>query len=241
MLAFMLFPHEAGSFSEAIFDVVLLAAVSTPLIYVWVIKPFVTDRNVALAQIAHLAHTDPLTQLANRRVISSYLEKILSGSVRHRYHGGLLLLDLDGFKLVNDVYGHSAGDAVLIEIAKRLQSVVRGEDVVGRLGGDEFVVLVNCLDADEPTARGKASLIAKKLIALVNVPIDFNNKTVQVGASIGIRLLGSENLDAETAITQADGAMYLAKQAGGGRAVFFSRSKKCVENQRHGFGSRIRD
>lgn len=223
MLVLRAIPHESSSFSEAVLDTVLLAVLSTPPIYIWVIKPFVIARDEALAQISQLAHVDPLTQLANRRLLSKHLERVVAGIVRHKVYGALLLLDLDGFKLINDVHGHDAGDVVLVEIAKRMQSITRPEDIVVRLGGDEFVVLVSHLDVDKRVAHDKASLIGNKLINRVNKPIDFNGKTLHVGASIGIRLLGFEKLNTETAISEADIALYRAKQAGKGCVVFFEK------------------
>jgi len=224
MLTLWIVPHGMSAYSEAVFDVLLLTLLSIPPIYVWVIKPFVIARDASLAQIDHLAHTDPLTQLANRRLLLRYLGKFLSSSLRHKFHGGLLLMDLDGFKLVNDVHGHDAGDAVLVEIAQRLQSDVRSEDVVARLGGDEFAVLLGYLDADKQIAHDKALGIAEKLISLVSQPFYFDGGTLRVGASIGVRLLGFEDLDTETALREADIAMYRAKQAGGGCAVIFGKS-----------------
>lgn len=218
LLGFM--PHAANAYLVAGFDVAALATLSTPLIYFWVIRPFVTARDEALAQVNHLAHVDPLTQIANRRLLWNYLEKDIASSGRHKCYGGLLLLDLDGFKRVNDTQGHGAGDAVLIEVAGRLQSITRTEDVVGRLGGDEFVVLINRLDSDEQTARAKVLQVANKLIALVKEPILYQGKMLQVGASIGIRLLGFEKVDPEVALREADTAMYNAKQTGRARAVF---------------------
>ena len=223
MLVFRAIPHEADTYSEAVFDTALLAVLSIPAIYLWVIKPFVHARDEALAQISQLAHVDPLTRLANRRLLSNHLEKAVAGSVRHKDHGAVLLMDLDRFKPVNDSHGHEAGDAVLVEIAERLRSIVRSDDVIGRLGGDEFVVLIHRLGADERVAREKASQIAEKLLNSVDTPLDFNGKTLHVGASIGIRLLGFEELDMETAIREADIAMYRAKKAGRGCAVFFEK------------------
>ena len=223
MLVLRVIPHEAGTYSVAVLDTALLAVLSIPAIYIWVIKPFVDARDEALSQISHLALTDPLTQLANRRLISKHLGKIIAGSVRHKDHGAVLLIDLDGFKPVNDSHGHETGDAVLVEIAERLRSIVRSEDVVGRLGGDEFVVLIHRLGADERIAHDRALRIAEKLINTINKTFDFNGKTLHVGASIGIRLLGFEELDTETAISEADIAMYRAKEAGRGRAVFFEK------------------
>jgi len=221
MLFLGVVPLGVSIYSEAVLDLVLLALLSTPLIYIWVINPFVTARDEALDQIKHLAHTDSLTQLPNRRLLSIHLEKIIAGAVRHKVRGAALVMDLDGFKDVNDIHGHDAGDAVLVEIAKRLRSNTRSEDVAGRLGGDEFFILVQHLDGDERTARDTALWVAEKLVNVVKKPIDFNGTMLNVGASIGIRLLGFEELDTKTVIREADIAMYRAKQAGKGCAVFF--------------------
>jgi two-component system, cell cycle response regulator len=223
MLLFRMLPYAAGTYAEAMLDTLFLTAVSIPAIYIWVIKPFVDARDEALAQISHLALTDPLTQLANRRLITNHLSTMIASSVRHRDHGAVLLIDLDDFKNVNDRYGHEAGDAVLVEIAKRLKSIIRSEDVVGRLGGDEFIILLQHLGTDETTAHESLLRLAEKLISKVNVPIAYHNKTIHVGASIGIRLLGFEQLDSESAIGEADRAMYRAKATGRGRAVFFKK------------------
>jgi len=221
MLLLRLLPFEAGTYSEAILDTVFLTAVTIPAIYLWVIKPFVDARDEALAQINHLAMTDPVTQLANRRLIATHLGNMIASGVRHREHGAVLLIDLDGFKDVNDRYGHEAGDAVLVEVAKRLKSIFRSEDVVGRLGGDEFIILLQHIGAEESTARDSLQRLAGKLISKISVPFAYNNKTIHVGASIGIRLLGFELLDSETVIAEADRAMYRAKAAGRGRAEFY--------------------
>ena len=223
MLVLGAVPHEANAWAEAVIDTVSLLTLSIPAIYWWVIKPFVLAREEALAQVSHLAHIDPLTQLANRRLLLQHLEKAVARTVRHKIVGALLLLDLDRFKPVNDVYGHDAGDAVLVAFATRMLSITRAEDVVARLGGDEFVVLVSYLDDDERLARDKALLVANSLIELASNPFDFDGKTLHVGASIGIRLLDSDYVDPETAISEADSAMYRAKQAGRGCAVFFEK------------------
>jgi len=223
MLVLWIVPHELNKYSEALVDAVLLVVLSTPAIYMWVIKPFVNARDEALSQISYLAHVDPLTRLANRRLLSKHLEKIVADGVRHKDHGAALLIDLDGFKPVNDIYGHETGDAVLVEIAERLRAIVRSEDVVGRLGGDEFIVLLHRLGADEREARAKVQRISEKLIDSVKIPFEISDKKLYIGASIGIRFLYLEELDADTVIREADIAMYQAKQAGGGCAVFFEK------------------
>jgi len=214
-------PHGADLYSEAVFDTVMLSVLSIPAIYLWVIKPFVNARDVTLAQFSHLALTDPLTELANRRHITKQLDKLITANIRHQDRGAVLLIDLDGFKPVNDRYGHEAGDAVLVEVAKRLQSIVRSEDNVGRLGGDEFIVLLHRLGADERLAHNRALRVAETLIHTISKPLVFNGETLQVGASIGIRLLGIVEQNSEVAIKEADNAMYSAKESGRGCAVFF--------------------
>lgn len=221
MLCVTAIEYEMDLYSRALLDTVMLVVLSVPAIYFWVIKPFVEAREEALGEIRRLAFTDPLTHLANRRLIATHLGKAIAGSVRHKDYGAVLLIDLDGFKPVNDTYGHEAGDTILVEFAERLRSAVRSEDVVGRLGGDEFVVLVHRLGADKQLANDKAMKLVGKLIDVVNRPFVFDGKTLQVGASIGIRLLGLEQMDTETAIREADMAMYRAKQTGKGRAVIF--------------------
>jgi len=221
MLALALIPFEIEKYTEAVLDVTLLAVLSTPFIYLWVIKPYVDARDEALVQISNLAFTDPLTQLANRRHLLIHLKRIIAGSVRHKIYGALLAIDLDGFKRVNDTYGHDAGDAVLVEIARRFSSSLRSEDVAGRMGGDEFVILVDHIDADEQCAQSKVLQIADKLIHIANIPFAFNGNNLHVGASIGIFMFGFEHLDADEAISKADIAMYRAKKIGKGCAIFF--------------------
>lgn len=213
--------YDISPYIENMIDTALLALLSAPAIYFWIIKPFVTARDEAISQINHLAYIDPLTQLANRRLLSEHLQKAVASIIRHKVYGALMLLDLDRFKPVNDEYGHDVGDEVLIEIAKRMESITRSDDVVARLGGDEFIIYISHLDADRQNAHDRAFRIANKLIKLVSQPIHYHNKDIYVGASIGIRLLGFEELNPEAAIHEADIAMYQAKDAGRGRAVFF--------------------
>jgi len=226
MLMLRSIPHELGLYSEAALDTAFLVLMSTPAIYIWIIRPFVKARDESLAQLNKLALTDPLTKVANRRLISKHLDKILAGCIRHKEYGAVLVLDLDGFKPVNDNYGHEAGDALLVEISARLQSTARSEDTVGRLGGDEFVVLINRLAADERVARDIVLRITKNILNMINKPFDFNGKMLHVGASIGVRLLGIEESDSETLLREADIAMYRAKEAGKGCVNFFEEQNR---------------
>jgi len=222
MLAFGVLGYEKHSiYIQAGTDILVLVVFSTPLIYKLVITPFVKARDQALEQLNYLAQTDPLTRLPNRRSIFTELEKFIASTVRHKYYGAVLLLDLDGFKEINDEYGHAAGDEVLTVVAERLRSRVRVDEVIGRLGGDEFVLLINNLDAQEQAARDKVINIGEQLVALISKPIAYRNVQLFIGVSIGIRLFGVSEIDTEVAIKDADTAMYRAKQSGKGRCHVF--------------------
>lgn len=223
MLAFGVLGYETHSiYVQAATDIAILVIFSTPLIYMLVITPFVKARDQALEQLNYLAQTDPLTKLPNRRNIFNELEKFIASTVRHKFYGAVLLLDLDGFKEINDEYGHATGDEVLSAVAERLRSRVRVDEIVGRLGGDEFILLISNLDTNEAAARDKVKNIAAQMVALISQPIECRDKQVAVGVSIGIRIFGVTEIDTETAIKDADSAMYRAKQSGRGRYVIFS-------------------
>ena len=223
MLVLQAIPARTGIYSLALLDVVLLAAMTTPVLYLWVIKPFVKARDETLAQLNELAANDPLTRLANRRVLLEHLERVIPGSAKHRIPAAVLLIDLDEFKQINDVHGHDIGDAVLVETARRIQSITRSEDLASRLGGDEFILVINRLDPDKQLAGKAAMRTAERLIKLIGSPVVVGDQTLHVQASIGIRLLGFEESDSQTALGEADAAMYRAKQAGKGSAILFKK------------------
>jgi diguanylate cyclase (GGDEF)-like protein len=224
MLVFSAVPHEMGTSTEALLDAALLVALSTPFIYSSVIKPFAMARDEAINRVSYLAYHDPLTNLSNRRFLTEYLDKGLANCARHRGYGALMLIDLDNFKGVNDSYGHEAGDAVLIEIGKRLQAVTRKGDLVSRLGGDEFVIALLKLDEDLEAARDKASRLAIKLRGILEKPIPYESNLLRVDSSIGIRLIGAREEGVHAVIRDADYAMYRAKCAGKGQIVFFEET-----------------
>ncbi|MBV5322683.1 MAG: GGDEF domain-containing protein [Ilumatobacteraceae bacterium] len=121
----------------------------------------------------------------------------------------MMFLDLDGFKLVNDRWGHEIGDQVLKTVATRLLGLLRTSDTVARLGGDEFVILL-----DNPESREKVAMIASRVIADVNVPMLFDGKTAHVGTSLGIAIFQNDGMLAAELLKKADDAMYAAKAAG---------------------------
>jgi diguanylate cyclase (GGDEF)-like protein/PAS domain S-box-containing protein len=165
------------------------------------------DRADLHRKLREQATQDVLTGLANRRAILDQLDQAVARSRRHSRGLGLLYLDLDGFKTVNDSYGHATGDAVLVEVATRLRDVMRLEDNVGRIGGDEFVAICEDLEGGGESLKARlAEAIAKPYSELgVEVPL---------GASIGIAIWQPDD-DADTLLARADHAMYADKAARG--------------------------
>jgi diguanylate cyclase (GGDEF)-like protein/PAS domain S-box-containing protein len=174
------------------------------------------DLKEAEARMRHLATHDSLTSLPNRAMLTDELER---ASARHdRAGAGLAVLfcDLDGFKPVNDRFGHAAGDVVLVEVAERLRSTVRTGDLVARLGGDEFVVLCEAT-GDDTTALDE---LAQRLHHHIEQEIEVAGGTVSVGVSIGIGVVApGQSCPADRLLLLADEAMYAAKAAGRGRTV----------------------
>lgn len=167
------------------------------------------------AELAHLAHHDGLTGLPNRALLSDRLHQVLAQAQRRGTGVGLLFLDLDGFKHVNDTLGHEAGDEVLRQVAQRFSNIVRDADTLARVGGDEFVLLLNDL-ADN--AEEAAGTVANKCIGALKAPFLVSGKSCTVGVSIGIAL-GNGKTPADTLLLTADDAMYDAKKTGRGRYV----------------------
>lgn len=221
MVALMFRSFEFGPYAIAVLDAVILAMLITPVIYFWIIKPYVIAHDADLYQVSVQAHRDPLTELPNRRLLVAFLEKLLPAYYRHNLYGALLFIDLDNFKAINDNNGHDTGDAVLVEVARRLMSLVRVEDIVSRIGGDEFVIVLEQLDTDKHTACSKALAITRRIQQELARVIYFKGIALQVDSSIGLRFLTPELADVETVLKDADTAMYRAKKAGKGRVVIF--------------------
>lgn len=202
------------TWEETLLDAVLLAAFSIPCIYAWVVQPFVNAHGRLLDEVTHLAYHDPLTRLSNRRLLVEQLDRALAGYRRNPAYGALLLIDLDGFKAINDRHGHEVGDIVLCVTAQRLHAVTRREDLVSRMGGDEFLVLLQRLSSDPASAEYKAVEAAHKLIAAISETMEIGGREMKVGASVGVRLLGPDSTNSESVIRDADQAMYRIKATG---------------------------
>ncbi len=132
----------------------------------------ITERKQMQDQVRQLAFYDPLTMLANRHLLNDRLSQAMAASKRKAFYGALMFLDLDNFKPINDIHGHTAGDLLLIEVAQRLQKCVREMDTVARFGGDEFIIVLSELTTDETESYKQAQLIAeKKSVSLWRRPI----------------------------------------------------------------------
>ncbi|HLN64304.1 MAG TPA: EAL domain-containing protein [Symbiobacteriaceae bacterium] len=176
----------------------------------------ITDRKQAEEQLAHLAYHDPLTGLANRTLFMTRLEQGLDRAVRNQPSLALLYLDLDDFKIVNDSLGHRAGDALLVEAARRLKACVRPSDTVARLGGDEFTVLLEGIE-DTPDAV----MVAHRILETLREPYLIDGHKVVATPSVGV-VMGNQGQDAKELLRYADIAMYRAKQNGKARYEAFT-------------------
>lgn len=177
----------------------------------------VTSVVEAQHQLEHVALHDPLTALPNRRLVLDRLQTALAATSRGG-HVAVLYLDLDGFKPINDAYGHAAGDAVLVATANRLTEVIRPTDTVGRMGGDEFVVILE--RAGSVAVDALARSISERLRDRLAEPIAYDDIVHTVTCSVGVSF-GTSTDDADDVLRKADSAMYLAKDAGKNRLSVF--------------------
>lgn len=180
----------------------------------------IEERVRAETRIAFLASHDALTGLPNRRTQQERFEQAVAHAAQTGSQVALLFIDLDHFKTVNDTHGHPAGDALLREIAERLQAVLRHCDSVCRQGGDEFVLLLG-----EIADRNVVSRIAGRVLQALNEPVLFQGRQIRIGGSIGISLYPEHGKDFEPLISRADKALYRAKHDGRSRYCFYARER----------------
>lgn len=180
----------------------------------------VSEKRRLLHSLQWRVGHDVLTGLPNRTYLSDLLDQALAFSRAENLPLAVCMLDLDGFKAVNDGHGHASGDRLLVEVARRLRSIVRGEDVVARLAGDEFVLVLRHV-------RGMDELNAalNRVLVGVSMPYAIDGKGIKVFASIGVTLFPWDNENAETLLRHADQAMYVAKQSGRNRFHLFDVSR----------------
>jgi diguanylate cyclase (GGDEF)-like protein len=190
-------------------------------------------RRDAEARLIHQATIDELTGLPNRRLLADQLAQNVARARRENTAIGFLYIDLDGFKLVNDSYGHAAGDELLIEVGQRLRSRVRQADTLARIGGDEFTVILNHIDS-----RDDAQRVAESLLRVLVKSFYVEGNEITIGASIGISIFPDADSGNDDLLQQADSAMYAAKRNGKNQIVHFSneigasvRERLTLENE----------
>lgn len=167
----------------------------------------ITERKRAEEQISYLAYHDVLTGLANRKYFYEKLHVELERSIRKGDKTAILFLDLDGFKQVNDNYGHETGDSILQEVANRIKANIRDTDTVARMGGDEFTLLITDINN-----RSAAEAIAKKILDVLDKPIIIGSNSVHIQASIGISISPDDGADMNQLLNKADNEMYALKR-----------------------------
>jgi diguanylate cyclase (GGDEF)-like protein len=179
-----------------------------------------------------LAFYDPLTGLANRRLIMERLTRSVTATSRSHRKRALLFIDLDDFKTLNDTLGHHIGDLMLQEVSRRIANCVRETDTVGRLGGDEFVVLLEDLNETPEHAAAQAKAVAEKVLAAIALPYLLSGHDCRSASSIGITVFGDQEKGVNELLQQADIAMYQAKESGRNTVKFFAPELQAAVNAR---------
>lgn len=176
--------------------------------------------TITQQKLREMAHFDKLTQLPNRAYFYIELEQEIKRAKRLKEKLSVMFVDLDGFKITNDTYGHNVGDELLIRVARRLENSIRNVDIVGRIGGDEFTVLLTGVKENDD-----CGFVAEKIIASINEDFVINQNNINIGASIGIANFPEHGEDLEALINNADNAMYRAKKGGKNRFVIHELKK----------------
>jgi diguanylate cyclase (GGDEF)-like protein/PAS domain S-box-containing protein len=180
--------------------------------FIWSIVEDISSRKQHEEQLERIAHYDALTGIPNRVLLADRMKQAMAQTVRDQNMLAVCYLDLDGFKPINDQFGHETGDQVLIEISKRIGNAIRGGDTVARLGGDEFVVLLLGLD------RGSECVnTLERLLEAISQPISIKGNVLSLSASIGVSIYPLDNEDVDALLRHADQAMYAAKLSGKNR------------------------
>lgn len=183
----------------------------------------ITERKVMEAALLYAAGHDDLTGLPNRTLLLDRLQTSMTLAEREQEALSVLFIDIDGFKEINDIYGHAVGDEMLQKIASRLDASVRKSDTVGRLGGDEFLIVLN-----KTRSIGGALNVAEKIRSKLALPFVINDTSMQVYASIGIACFPSNAKDVLDLVQAADHAMYQAKNTGGNKVVVANTSTTVI-------------
>jgi diguanylate cyclase (GGDEF)-like protein len=199
----------------------VIELVASAVIALGVVLVLLEDQREAAAtatsEVERLAYYDTITGLPNRALFADRLRVALTHAQRHRYKVGVIFLDLDRFKQVNDSLGHTMGDKLLKAVATRIRNTVREEDTVARFGGDEFAVLIHILGKIEDAGK-----IARKILDALAVPVIVDNREFGVSGSIGLAVYPVDGPDGETLIRNADAAMHRAKELGANNYQYYA-------------------
>ncbi|HEY4697819.1 MAG TPA: diguanylate cyclase [Gallionella sp.] len=189
----------------------------------------ISGRRTAEQKIAQLAYFDVLTNLPNRTLFYDRLDQAVARARRYQQKFAVMFLDLDGFKRVNDEFGHHAGDCLLKMVAERLTVSARDMDTVARVGGDEFIFILNNVDHAD-----NAVLVANKILESLSRPFVVQGNTCSIGCSIGISIFPDDTDHSETLVKMADDAMYMAKRTGRNNYQFFNAQPGTASLMRQG-------
>ncbi len=195
----------------------------------------ITERKIAEEKVQFLAFFDSLTNLPNRTLVQDRLSKAIAGARRRRERVGVLHIDIDSFKTINDCLGHTWGDELLRSIGQRLQACARDEDTVARLGGDEFLIALGPI-----TSSADAAVVAERVAQELKPPFSLNGHVLSVTCSIGISIFPEHGEDAETLLKNADVAMYASKSSGRNMFKFFSEAMTASAIERLKLGNSMR-
>jgi diguanylate cyclase (GGDEF)-like protein len=200
---------------ESHYSQILLLSI---LLVLFIFSLYITNTQRPLEQMAHF---DKLTGLPNRAYFYIELAQEIKRASRLGQKLSLMFIDLDGFKNINDTYGHNSGDILLIETAHRLTKSIRNMDIAARIGGDEFIVLLTNVKSESD-----ATHVAQKIIDKLNEDFKISKQILNIGASIGIASFPADTKNIDTLVSYADAAMYEAKENGKNSFVLFSNNKK---------------
>jgi diguanylate cyclase (GGDEF)-like protein/PAS domain S-box-containing protein len=185
-----------------------------------VVAQDITERKRAKEQLERIAHYDLLTNMPNRVLLADRLNQAMLQCKRRDQTLAVAFMDLDGFKAVNDLYGHNVGDKLLVKLSQRMEGALREGDTLARIGGDEFIAVMIGLESIEDSKP-----ILKRLLKAAAEPVNLDDAVIQVSASIGVSLYPQDHVDADLLMRHADQAMYVAKQAGKNRYHFFDTAQ----------------
>jgi len=227
--------HKNGSTVWVRIAVAMMRGANREPLYDISVVEDISERKRVEDRVQYLATHDEMTRLPNRAMFTELLNHSVDVAKRYDRRFGVLFIDLDRFKIVNDSLGHEAGDTLLKEMSSRLRECLRASDVVARLGGDEFVVLIDNIDEPSQAAR-----VARSILSTVIKPVEIMGQECRVTASIGIATYPADADDAQSLMKNADMAMYVAKDEGKNNYQFYSKEARAMSIERLALETNLR-